>query len=297
MAPSLDRVLAGLGSGLQTFAGLQGQANRYKDEQAQQEQERQRQISRDALAKALGDAQIGNLAADNERQDNQFAQNARTAKVNEVMGRINLQRGEQDKQFARSAGPKPQGLMNVAPGGTVYNPDTHKPEFKAPDRPEKPKDLAKPSIGAETAYGILPVLKQADQELDTLTGSDLGALISRKGGILGRYFLTPEQKQYNDAIDDFSLQYTTAIHGKRVNSETVHGVQNMLRIVPGDDEGTIKRKVARRKEFLQAAERFGAGATSYHAKTDNAGGEDDASAVAGGTDAESAFAKWQAANP
>lgn len=61
MAPSLDRVLAGLGSGLQTFAGLQGQANRYKDEQAQQEQERQRQISRDALAKALGDAQIKHL--------------------------------------------------------------------------------------------------------------------------------------------------------------------------------------------------------------------------------------------
>lgn len=266
MAPSLDRIFAGLGTGLQTFAGLQTQANERKRQQQEHDAEVARQIARDALQKTLVDAQIRNLNADNERQDFEFRDRSRATKAREVLDRIKFQRDEQDKQMARSMGPepKPQGLMNVAPGGTVFDPTTQKPVYKAPDRPMKPNQLAKPSIAAETAYGILPVLKQADQELDTLSGSDLGALISRKGGMLGRYFLTPEQKQYNDAIDDFALQYTTAIHGKRVNAETVHGIQNMLRIVPGDDPATVKRKVVRRKQFYAAAEQAAQGAKAYH---------------------------------
>lgn len=77
MAPSLDRIFAGLGQGLSTFAGLQGQANRYKDEQAERAAERDRQIKRDALSKALTESTIANNTADNERADYQMGQTLR----------------------------------------------------------------------------------------------------------------------------------------------------------------------------------------------------------------------------
>ncbi len=178
MAPSLDRIFAGLGQGLQTFAGLQTQANERKRQQQEHDAEVQRQIARDALQKTLVEAQIGNLTADNERQDDQFRQQARAAKVSEVMNRIKFQRDEQDKQFERSRGPepKPQGLMNVAPGGTVFDPTTQKPVYKAPDRPTpKPEPTPIPASlrkavaeNKQTISSIDEAIKQIEAHPDVL---------------------------------------------------------------------------------------------------------------------------------
>ena len=64
-----SRLLAGLGQGLQTFASLQHQRDLEEQARAEKDAEVKRQIARDAVAKALADANIRNLDADNARAD------------------------------------------------------------------------------------------------------------------------------------------------------------------------------------------------------------------------------------
>lgn len=291
MAPSLDRIFSGLGSGLSTFAGLQTKANQYKDQQAKDAEERDRQIQRDALSKALSEANISHLNA----ETNGLLNPAPKKSPFTFMGG-GTARGNPDTGVVEPTGytpppepVKPEAPRNIdplSPSGMAARLKLQK-DLDA-QKPVAPAKMAKPSIGAENAYGILPVLQQADQELDGLAGTDFSALVSRKAGIMGRFFLTPEQKQYNDAIDDFSLQYVTAVHGKRVSPEVIHGVQNMLRYVPGDDPATTEKKVSRRKQFLKAAAHFAESARAYHEGADN-GPSDRSGSTSGG----SAAGRWE----
>lgn len=182
-----------------------------------------------------------------------------------------------NKKAEYAAGLKPPGQESpnqivTGADGTLYRVNPRGPEgvvngAKGKPMPVKGASLPKPSLGAETAYGIYPVLVDADREMDRVAGTSRGALLS-KGGTLGNYLITPEQRQYNSAADDFALQYVTAVHGKRVSQEVTNGVRNMLRIAPGDDAATIQAKVARRKTFLKAVQGMQAGASTYHQATD-----------------------------
>lgn len=74
--------------------------------------------------------------------------------------------GFKPEQIAALQGPKPASLMNVAPGGNVFDPTTRKPVFTAPFKPEAQR---LPPLGELQAYrDALPQGDPKRREVDAL---------------------------------------------------------------------------------------------------------------------------------
>lgn len=224
-----------------------GEQERYK--RGITAQDRQDDLERQALQQSI--MQQRDAQAEAFRRD-QLSQGE--AYRRDTMERAAVDRGAAREQQAAIA--REQIAARAEQGDKERAARADQARLVAALRPPKPEPIPKqPSESERRGAGLLTVLEPADQRVSKIEdGLTKGDIALTRGGIVGRFFQSPEAKQYDDDLKSLVSTYLYVVSGATASPKEVDNQVAMIRVNEADvgDAATIALKQKRRQEMMGA---------------------------------------------